>query len=89
MSEKLISIIIVNWNGKKWLRKCLDSLTKQTYKNYEIIFVDNASYDGSVKFIKENYPFAKIIVNSKNLGFAGGNNIGFRMSKGEFILLLK
>ncbi len=86
--KNFISIIIVNFNGRKWLTRCFDSLNKQTYKNYEIILVDNASKDSSVKFIKRNYPATKIIVNKQNLGFAEGNNIGYKISKGDYILLL-
>jgi GT2 family glycosyltransferase len=83
-----ISIIIVNWNGEKWLKKCLDSLLAQTYKNFEIIFVDNASEDGSVKLVKTNYPDVIVVESDENLGFAGGNNLGFMHAKGEYILLL-
>lgn len=62
----------------------------QTYKNFEIIFVDNASADDSVKFIEDNYKDSrlKIIKNNKNLGFAGGNNLGFQYIKGEYVVLL-
>jgi GT2 family glycosyltransferase len=86
--KDLVSIIIVNWNGLKWLNKCLDSLYSQTYKNYEIILVDNASTDDSIAFIKENYPEVIIVCTKKNLGFAGGNNLGIEKAKGEYILLL-
>jgi GT2 family glycosyltransferase len=84
----LISILIINWNGKKWLKECLDSLLVQTYSEYEIIVVDNASVDGSVTFIRNNYPNVKIIQSTKNLGFAAGNNLGLKHAKGNFILLL-
>ncbi|MFA6995150.1 MAG: glycosyltransferase [Patescibacteria group bacterium] len=83
-----ISIILVNYNGKKWLNKCLDSLYNQTYKDFEIIFVDNNSEDDSIKFVEENYPAIRIIKSDKNLGFAGGNNLGINNSKGDYILLL-
>lgn len=83
-----ISIIIVNWNGKKFLKKCLDSLRNQTYQNFEIIFVDNGSNDGSVKFIKVNFPEIKIIENKNNLGFAAGNNQGIKESTGKYIFTL-
>lgn len=86
--ENLISVIIVNWNGKKWLKKCLDSLASQSYKNFEVIFVDNASSDDSVEFIKTNYPWVKIAQNDKNDGFAKGNNIGFKNAKGDYVVLL-
>ena len=90
MVEELISIIIINYNGKKWLKKLFDSLFSQTYKNFEIIFVDNASDDDSIDFLKNNYKDdrIKIIQSEKNLGFAGGNNFGIKNAKGEYILLL-
>lgn len=84
----LVSIIIVNWNGKKWLAKCFDSLLQQTYKQYEIIVVDNASTDDSVEFVRTNYPDIQLVENTQNLGFAGGNNTGYRAAKGDYILLL-
>ena len=88
--KNMISIIVLNYNGKKWLKKCLDSLCAQTYKNFEIIFVDNASSDNSIEFVENNYKDdrIKIIKSDKNLGFAGGNNLGFQYVKGEYILLL-
>jgi hypothetical protein len=84
----MISIILVNWNGREWLGKCLSSLQKQTYKNIEIILVDNASTDGSIDFIEKNFSKVKVIKNTKNLGFSHGNNIGISKAKGERILLI-
>ncbi|RKZ76894.1 MAG: hypothetical protein DRQ57_01905 [Gammaproteobacteria bacterium] len=83
-----ISIIIVNWNGKKWIKDCFDSILLQTFKDFEIIFVDNASTDDSIEFVKANYPNVIIVSNSSNLGFAGGNNAGYKVAKGEYIFLL-
>jgi len=90
MQNKLISIIIINYNGLKWLEKCFNSILAQTYKNFEIIFVDNASIDDSVRFIEEKYIDIriKIIKSKKNLGFAGGNNLGIKQAKGQYLLLL-
>jgi len=73
-----VSIIIVNWNGKEYLSDCLTSVFNQTYQNYEVILVDNGSTDGSVEFVRENYPDIKIIKLDKNYGFIKGNNIGMR-----------
>lgn len=87
-STKLVSVIIVNWNGKKWLKNCLDSLLEQTYSNLEILFVDNLSTDDSVNFVKIYYPSVKIIETGSNLGFAGGNNYGYRFVNGEYTYLL-
>lgn len=86
--EPLVSVIIVNWNGRKWLKKCLDSLCAQTYKNFEIIFVDNGSSDDSVEFIKKNYSQVVVVQSDTNRGFAGGNNLGIKHSNGSFILFL-
>ncbi len=86
--KRLVSVIIVNWNGKRFLKECLSSLYSQDYKNIEVIFVDNNSKDGSVEYIKKNFPKAKIIVNKENLGFAEGNNIGYKKALGDYILFL-
>ncbi len=72
------SIIILNWNGRKHLETCLKSLFNQTYKDFEVIFVDNGSTDDSVSFVKDNFPKVQIIETGKNLGFAEGNNVGIR-----------
>jgi hypothetical protein len=88
MNTPLISIIIPNWNGKRFLKGCLDSLKSQTFKDFEVIIVDNNSHDDSVSFVKENYPDVKIIELSSNRGFAGGVNEGIKASKGDLMFLL-
>jgi GT2 family glycosyltransferase len=88
MNTPLVSIIIVNWNGRKWLDKCLRSLEVQTYKHFEIIFVDNASSDDSIAYVRENFPEVTIVETGSNLGFAGGNIAGLEKSSGDYILLL-
>lgn len=84
----MCSIIILTHNGKKFLGECLDSLKKQTYSNFEIIVVDNASTDSSTKFIEKNYPKVRLIKNKFNLGYAGGNNVGIKNAKGKYIVIL-
>jgi GT2 family glycosyltransferase len=86
--SQMVSIIIVNWNGLKWLKGCFPTLAKQTHKNTEWILVDNASSDESVEWTKKNYPKTKIIVNKENLGFSHANNIGYKAAGGDFILFL-
>ena len=81
----LVSIIIVNWNAKAYLKKCIDSLLSQTFTDYEIILVDNASSDNSVSIVKNNYPQVKIIENKSNVGFAEANNIGINNSDGKIL----
>ncbi len=84
----MISIIIPNYNGKHFLGGCLSSIASQTFRDFETILVDNASHDGSVPFVQENFPWTRIIVNPENLGFAGGTNVGIRNANGHFILTL-
>ena len=87
--KPLLSVIIPNWNGKRFLQECLDSLKDQTYSHFETILVDNGSTDGSVEFVRERYgEFVQIIRNEINLGFTGGNNVGIRAARGEYIVLL-
>lgn len=83
-----VSVVILNWNGKKFLHACLTSLRKLTYKPVEVILVDNNSSDGSVEFVKKNFSWVKLVVNTRNDGFAKGNNIGFKKSTGKYILFL-
>lgn len=64
------------------------SLLSQTYDNFEIIVVDNASADGSVKFIADNYPELKTVQTGKNLGYPGGNNAGFEHATGDIIIVM-
>jgi len=89
-SQPLVSIIILNHNGKEFLKPCLDSVLVSTYQNFEIIVVDNDSTDGSVVFLKDNYPIdkVKIISENKNYGVPGGRNIGFKHSRGDYIIFL-
>ncbi len=86
--KPLVSIIVLNWNGEKYLKDCLTSLENQTYSNLELILVDNGSKDNSVKFVRKNFPRIKIIENRKNLGFAVGNNKGIRLARGKYIFIL-
>jgi len=88
MDFPLVSIIIVNYNGKNYLEKCLESLSKVKYSNLEIIIVDNNSTDGSIEFVENNYSEVIIKKLEKNYGFAYPNNLGSKIAKGEFLLFL-
>lgn len=91
MNKPLVSIIIVNWNGLSQMRECLESLSEISYKNYEVIISDNGSTDGSLQYlakIKNKFPKLIIVKNSKNLGYAEGNNVCYEKANGELILLL-
>ena len=82
-----LSIVIVNFNAKEYLKKCLDSIFGSKTKNFEVIIVDNASKD-NIEEIIENYPKVKFIKNKENLGFSKANNVGLRKSSGKYILFL-
>jgi len=84
----LLSIIILNYNGGVYTERCLSAIKNLTYPNYEVILVDNASTDRSEKIANEVFSELKLIKNRKNLGYAGGNNVGIEAAKGEYILLL-
>ncbi|WP_214041225.1 glycosyltransferase family 2 protein [Methanoculleus sp.] len=84
----MISVVVTNYNGRKYLADCLSSLALQTYRDFETILVDNASTDGSVEFVEEHYPEVRIVRNRENLGFAGGTNAGIRAARGEYVLTL-
>jgi GT2 family glycosyltransferase len=88
----MISIIIANMNGMKYLPACLSSLHKQTFKEFEVIIVDNGSKDASINFIKNNFPQTVVIENRTNLGFAQANNQGISAAilaaKGKYIATL-
>jgi GT2 family glycosyltransferase len=82
------TVVIPNYNGKHFLKPCLDSLKRQTEKAFEILIVDNASSDGSVSCIQQNYPEAKLLILDKNYGFSGAVNAGIKASKTPYVILL-
>jgi len=84
----LVSVIIVNFNGKSHLDKCLKSLAVIDYPNIETILVDNNSTDSSLEFVKNNYPNVVILKLDKNYGFAKPNNMATKIAKGEYFLFL-
>lgn len=86
----MVSIIILNYNGKEFLTNCLNSVLSQSYQDFEVIVYDNCSADGSLDFLKSNFVDIKIkiIAAEKNSGFAGGNNEALKYAKGDLIVLL-
>ena len=84
-----VSIIIVNYNSQQTIDRCLDSVYHHVSGiGYEVIVVDNASAPASVKFIKENYPDVKLVLNDENKGFGAANNIGARHALGKYLFFL-
>ena len=89
MNKKgLVSINIVNWNGRRYLEQCIESILKQTYKPIEINIIDNFSTDGSMEYLRNKYPEIRIVENKKNQGFSKAHNQGILLSKGEYIIPL-
>ncbi|MCL5877816.1 MAG: glycosyltransferase family 2 protein [Candidatus Bathyarchaeota archaeon] len=90
-SPPLASVIVLNYNGKDYLANCIESVLKNEYENFEVILVDNASTDNSLKTAQQlfgNDPRLKILQNPANLGFSSGNNIGFEHCHGEYVVFL-
>jgi GT2 family glycosyltransferase len=84
-----LSIVIVNWNSAAFLRQCLRSIyTTCTAVEFEVIVIDNASFDSSELMVRREFPAIKFIQSNENLGFAGANNLGFEHSSGRNILFL-
>lgn len=85
----IISVVIVSWNTCDILKECLTSVYQQSnLLDIEVIVIDNASTDGSVKMIKREFPKVKLICNNRNRGFAAANNQGMEIAQGKYILLL-
>lgn len=84
----MISVIIVNWNQASYLARCLESLSRGTGSDHEVIVVDNASTDVSERMVREEFPRVRLIVNATNVGFARANNQGLEASRGKFLCLL-
>ena len=87
-SLPLVSIVVLCYNGGKDLVRCVESLSSTNYPQMEVILVDNMSSDGSVDDAALSYPSARVVKNTRNLGYAGGMNAGIKASTGEYVVLL-
>lgn len=88
MLEKIVSIITINYNGFKDTCEFIDSLSENETYPYELIVVDNASEVNEAKKLQDIYPGIRVIRSDKNLGFAGGNNLGYRYASGFYVLYM-
>ena len=71
----LVSIVILNWNGKEWLKKFLPFVLASTYTNKRVIVADNSSTDDSILFLQQNFAEVEILIHNRNEGFAKGYNL--------------
>jgi len=83
-----ISIIIVTWNGRRYLDACLTAVAAQEEVATETVLVDNASTDGTADYVRERFPWVRLVALAENRGFAGGNNAGVREARGRLVALL-
>ena len=83
-----VSVLIPCYNAGRYLAAALDSVLSQTYRNYEIIVVDNGSIDGSGQWIEKNCPKVTLIAMGKNTGFCGAVNAGIKAAKTPYVILL-
>lgn len=82
------SVVVVNWNGEKHLRACLEGLKAQTFQDFEVILVDNGSTDASLALAEPYGDFIRVLALDRNTGFAAGNNAGAALARGEWLVLL-
>lgn len=83
-----VSVIVVTWNGKRFLEGCLSAVEAQRGVTFETILVDNGSDDGTVDFVRERFPSVRVIALERNMGFAGGNNRGAATARGRYLAFL-
>jgi GT2 family glycosyltransferase len=83
-----VSIVIVTWNGRHHLEACLSAVEAQQGVAAETILVDNASSDGTADFVRQRFPWVRIVSLRENRGFAGGNNAGVQEARGRYVALL-
>lgn len=88
MKNDKIKILILNFNGLKFIKECLDSVLKIDYPNFSVTVIDNSSTDDSINFIKSNYPDVKIVLTDKNRFFSGGYNYYFDRFRDDCYYLL-
>ena len=88
MQEAKVTVVIPNYNGIKYIRDCMDSLRRQNYESFEVLVIDNASKDGSLEILMQEYPEARVIALEENTGFCYAVNLGIRESKTPYVILL-
>jgi len=86
--QPVVSVVIPNWNGAEHLPDCLEGLRRQTWRDFEVIVVDNASSDDSLALLAREYGEVQVLALAENRGFAGACNAGIAVARGQYIALL-
>lgn len=84
----LVSVMVLNYNGQKFLKDCFDSLLACAYPNFEILMIDNNSTENDVDYVAQNYPQVKIIQTHSNSGYSRAYNIAFEKSEAKYFIML-
>ena len=85
--EPSVSIVLVSTNAMEHMPLCLSSLFAQTYRNFQVLVVDNNSHDGTPEFIEVHYPQVRLLRQNSNLGYRGGNSHGMRAAVSDYIVI--
>jgi GT2 family glycosyltransferase len=80
-----VSVVVLTWNGRRWLDRCLTSILQLDPAPHEVVLVDNASTDDSVSYVREAFPSVRVLQLQRNLGYSGGNNAGARAASGQYL----
>ncbi|MDD2807741.1 MAG: glycosyltransferase family 2 protein [Patescibacteria group bacterium] len=83
-----VSVQIVTWNSMRYIFDCIESLMRQSYRDFSIMIIDNGSDDKTVEFVRTNYPTVSVLQNFRNLGYAKANNQGIHLASGEYVLVV-
>jgi len=88
MNAPKVAVMVLNYNGIKWLHDCLSSIVQTEYPDLDVYLVDNGSTDSSVDYVRQSFPWVKMISNTTNLGFSEGYNRAVGKVESEYVLLL-
>ena len=87
-TDPSVSVIVLTFNAREFVERCLTAVFHQTYVNFEVIVVDNASSDGTADFVSERFPQAHLVRSQRNDGYGAGNNLGAAHASGEILVFL-
>lgn len=86
--NKLVTAVIIGYKSKDLLKACIESIKAQSYKNIEVIFIDNHGGDGSCEYVEKHFPEITCICNNENIGYGRAANQGIKLAKGEYVQIM-